>query len=221
MHRPAARSVKCVASAKKNGRSLPRGKCPARIFAYWEELSLRRLVLLFLLLLWLFLLLARRRLLALRLRRPLLLMFLLLALLYLLLLLDMLLSQVLKLFLLLLLHLLPALVVRFLLIRALALLRLLLLDLLALLVLLAMQILQLLLMLLLELRIAVWRTGGRWPIVSRIAGRLIGLHIRRLIIWPVVARRTVIGLRVGRGIVRSIVRICWSRRWGPVVVLVV
>jgi hypothetical protein len=192
------------------------------VFAYWEELSLRRLVLRFLLLFWLLLLLTRRRLLTLGLWRPLLLMFLLLALLHLLLLLDMLPSQVLKLFLLLLLHLLPALVVRFLLIGTLALLRLLLFDLLALLVLLSMQILQLLLVLLLKLGIAVWRRSGlpgrRWPIIALrlVVSRLIRLHIRRLIIWPLVARRAIVGLRVRRLIVGPIIRICWPRGWWTV-----
>jgi hypothetical protein len=184
------------------------------MFAYWEELSLRRLVLRFLLLFWLLLLLTRRRrLLTLRLRRPLLLMFLLLALLHLLLLLNMLPSQVLKLFLLLLLYLLLALVIRFLLIGSLPLLRLLLLDLLALLVLLSMQILQLLLMLLLKLRIAIWRRSGlagrRWPIIALrlVVSRLIRLHVRRLIIWP--CRWRPIIVRVVR---RCIVRPCIVRR---------
>jgi hypothetical protein len=161
----------------------------------------------------------------------------------LLLLLDMLLSQVLKLLLLLLLHLLSAQVVGFLLIRALALLGLLLFNALPLLVLLSMQVLQLLLMLLLELRIAVWWWAGlpsrRWPIVACIAGRLIGLHIRWRIVWPVasgrpirlhtrrriirpfVTGRPVIRLYVGWRIVRPVIRICWSRRWRTIRALIV
>lgn len=162
----------------------------------------------------------RRRLRTLRWHRPLLLMFLLLALLHLLLLLNMLLSQVLKLFLLLLLHLLPALVVGFLLIGTLTLLRLLLFDPLALLVLLSVQIFQLLLMPPLQLRIAVWwcdLSSRRWPIVLLVVSRLIGLHIRWLIIRPcrwrpiivlIIRRRGVRPVNVGIGrpvILRSVV----------------
>jgi len=145
-------------------------------------------------------LLPRRRLLALRLRwtllrtlrlcRPLrrwrLLMFLLLALLHPLLFLIMSAFQVLQLTLLLLLHLLPALVIGFLLVRALPLLRLLLLYTLPLLILLPPHVLQLLLMLLLDPRIAI----RRWVCRPRRRRTVIALIARSV----VVCRR----LRVGR-----------------------
>jgi hypothetical protein len=101
----------------------------------------------------------------------------------------------------LLLQLLIALIIGFLLRRALALLRLLLFKLLPLLVLLFMHVFQLLPMLLLELRIAVRRRirrpGRSWPIVAYVVGRL---------------RIGIIGsLRIRRRRIRPFTRICWLR----------
>ena len=162
---------------------------------------------------------------ALGLRRALLLMLLLLTLLHLLLLLDVLLPQVLELLLLLLLHLLFALVVGFLLIRALPLLRLLLFNALPLLVLLPVEVLQLLLMVLLKLRITVRRRtrwpSRRWTIVAWIAGRLTGLHIRWWTVRTVVTCRPRIRLHVRWRIIRPVIRICRPCGWRTIRAVVV